>query len=146
MDTSVANAVIGVFAFGFFLMSVPLIIDGSVVKLAVLLGILTGVLGPIWVGFARGTYITVANGKVCGNLFFAPGKKTPIADVVEIKQRTIFGGLMAEVYMTYRAKSGTLLERGLVSKQGLKKSELKNLLELIRSTNPSIDIAPELLK
>jgi hypothetical protein len=52
---------------------------------------------------------------------------------------------MAEVYMKYLKKDGTIAERGLVSKQGIKKSEFKNLLDAIRSANPNIKIDPDLL-
>jgi hypothetical protein len=38
---------------------------------------------------------------------------------------------MAEVYMRYRKKDGRITERGLVSKQGIKKSKFNNLLEAI---------------
>jgi hypothetical protein len=146
LDMSVANAAIGVFIFGFLLMSIPLVTAGSYSKLVVSLGALFVILGLVWTGLARGTHVTVADGKICGKVFFIRGKITVIADIVEIKQRKTFGGLMAEVYMTYRTKSGTLLERGLIGKQGLKKSDLKNLLAVIRSANPAIEIDPELLK
>jgi hypothetical protein len=47
--------------------------------------------------------------------------------------------------MKYRKKDGTLGERGLVNKESLRKSDFTKLLETIRSTNPNIEIAKELL-
>ena len=53
---------------------------------------------------------------------------------------------MVEVYMRYRTKDGRLAERGLVSRQGIKKSEFQRLLDAIRSANRNIKIDPDLLK
>ena len=103
-----------------------------------------GVMLLLWLGFTRGTYITLDGTKVYGKLFFFRGNVTALADIVSIHKRHSFGGLLAEVYMKYRKNDGTLAERGLVSKQGIKKSELKNLLEAIRSANRNIKIDPDL--
>jgi hypothetical protein len=52
---------------------------------------------------------------------------------------------MAEMYMRYRTKDDRLAERGLVSKQGIKKSEFQRLLDAICLANPNIKIDPDLL-
>jgi ribosomal protein S8 len=52
---------------------------------------------------------------------------------------------MAEVYLKYKNKDGTVAERGLVSKQGIKKSELEQLLNAIRQANPNIKIERDLI-
>jgi hypothetical protein len=135
-----------VFALGFLLMSVPLITSGAFLKFAISWAVVGGLLVLVWFGFARGTYVTIDEKKdLYGTLFFFRGKVTSLSDVCSIHQRHTFGGLMAEVYMRYRKKDGTIAERGLVSKQGIKKSEFKNLLDAIRSANPKIKIDPDLL-
>jgi hypothetical protein len=131
---------------GVLMMTVAFLGFGSPERLtfSLLAGIVVLVAG--WLGFARGTYVTIDENKdLYGTLFFFRGKVTSLSDVVSIHQRHTFGGLMAEVYMKYLKKDGTIAERGLVSKQGIKKSEFKNLLDAIRSANPNIKIDPDLL-
>jgi hypothetical protein len=82
---------------------------------------------------------------VSGTLFFFRGNVTALSDVLSIHQRQTFGGLMAEVYMKYRKKDGTIAERGLVSRQGIKKSDFRKLLEAVLSVNPDIKIDQDLI-
>ena len=144
-DSQAVVAIIAVFAVGFLLMSVPLLTSGALLKFITSGAIVAGLLALVWLGFARGTYITVDGTNLYGTLFFLQGNVTALSDVVSIHQRHTFGGLMAEVYMKYRKKDGAIGERGLVSKQGIKKDELRKLLEAIRSANQSIKIDQDLL-
>jgi hypothetical protein len=145
-DAQVATTLATVLALGFVLMSVPLIISGAFLSFAISWAVVGGLIGGVWLGFARGTYVTIDdNGNLYGTLFFFRGKVTPLSDIISIHQRHTFGGLMAEVYMKYRKKDGAIAERGLISKQGLKGREFRKLLEAIRLANPHIKIDPDLL-
>jgi hypothetical protein len=145
-DQQIATAMIIPFAFGFLLMSVPLMTSGAFLKFAISWATVGGLLVLLWLGFAHGTYVTIDENKnLYGTLCFFRGRVTFLSDVVSIHQRHTFGGLMAEVYMKYRKKDGTIAERGIISKQGIKNSEFKNLLDAIRSANPNIKIEPDLL-
>jgi hypothetical protein len=145
VDSQAVIAIIAVFAVGFLLMSVPLLTSGALVKFVTSGAIIVGLLAIVWLGFTRGTYITIDGTRVYGTLFFFRGKVTQLSDVVSLHQRHTFGGLMAEVYMKYRKADGTIAERGLVSKQGIRKREFKNLLGAIRLVNQNIKIDPDLL-
>lgn len=140
LDTSIANTTIGVFTVGFLLMCVPLVTSGSFYKLATSALIFSSSLILIWIGFARGSFITIDEKNIYGTLFFIRGKVTPIADIVSVHSRSTFGGLAMEIYMKVRDEDGKIFERGLAGKPGLRQSELKKLLEAIRKENPITDI------
>jgi hypothetical protein len=144
-DRASANAIVGMLAPGSLMIAVAFLGFESTERLLISLMVGIAGLAVLWLGFTRGTYITIDENKLYGRLFFLRGNVTALSDVISIHQRHTFGGLMAEVYMKYRRKDGTIAERGLVSKQGIKNSEFKNLLEVIRSANPNIRIDPDLL-
>jgi len=147
-DISVPIAAISILAFGILLILVPLIVNDSIYKFALTIAIVLPILGILWLGFARGTYITVEkkNGKIYGTLFFIRAHTTDISNVVSVRDRGTFGGLMTEVYMTYRNTDGTTADRTIATKQSFKKSDFRKLLEAIRSANPHVEISPSLLR
>ena len=102
-------------------------------------------MAALWLGFTRGTFIIIDGKNLYGTLFFVRGNVTALSDVLSIHQRQTFGGLMAEVYMKYRKEDGSIAERGLVSRQGIRKSDFRKLLEAVRSVNPDIKIDQDLI-
>jgi hypothetical protein len=72
-------------------------------------------------------------------------KAIPLSDIVRLNARGTFAGLMTEITLTYRDKSGTLRTIGTMNKQSLKKREMKKFIDTLRSANPSIAIPQELL-
>lgn len=99
----------------------------------------------IWTGFAHGTYIVIKGVELTVSRVFFKGKPTSLLEVVSINKRTMFGGLLAEVYMKVRRPDGTFREQGLINKPGLKESEYKRLFDIILSINPNIQIDQDLL-
>lgn len=91
-----------------------------------------------WIGFSRGSYITLDGQNVYGTVLFIRGKMTQISDVVFIRRNPTFAGLMSEVIMGVRKKDGAITERGLTNKPGLTENDFKKLLEMIHSMNPHI--------
>jgi hypothetical protein len=130
---------------GFLMMAVAFLGFESTERLLISLMIGIGAIAVLWLGFTRGTYITIEEKNLYGRLFFLRGNVTALSHVVSLHQRHTFGGLMAEMYMRYRTKDDRLAERGLVSKQGIKKSEFQRLLDAICLANPNIKIDPDLL-
>lgn len=146
IDSTGVSVAIVLLTPGFLMMAVGFIGFNSGVKLIVALAVGTGVLIALWFALARGTHVTIDENKnLYGTLFFFRGRTTPLSDAVAISAQKAFMGAMTEVYITYRKKDGTLATRTIVSKEGLKKSDFKKLLQTIRSANPNIDIPKELL-
>ncbi len=147
LDITGVSVAIALLIPGVLMMSIGFIGFHSGPRFIAALAVGAGVLIALWCGLARGTYVTVdgENKQLRGTLGFFRARTTPLADIVSINGRKIFMGGMTEVYMKYRKKDGTLGERGLVNKESLRKSDFTNLLETIRSMNPTIEIAQELL-
>ena len=121
-----------------------LLVTGPSIRHVVFLAVSGGLLLLFWLGFSRGSYITIDGQNVYGKVFFIRGKTTQIPDIVSIHRNPTFAGLMSEVIMRVRKKDGTITERGLVNKPGLTESDFKKLFETIRSINKSIEIDPNL--
>jgi len=147
LDARGASLFVGMMLLCALLLLVPMILSGTFNKLAVYFIPMLLILGTVWLAWARGTYVTVDgdNKQLYGTLGFLRARTTPLPDIVSINARKIFMGGMTEIYMKYRKKDGSLGERGLVNKESLRKSDFTKLLETIRSANPSIEIAKELL-
>jgi hypothetical protein len=145
-DVGGVNTLVCGLSIALLLMFVPLITSGAFVRLAVAIGIAGGLLAIMWFGFARGTYVTIDdNENLYGTLFFVRGKVTPLSEVVSLNARQTFMGAVTEVYVSYRKKDGSFGERGVVSKESLKKEDFKKLLETIHAANPNIEFADDLL-
>jgi hypothetical protein len=145
-DSTGATVTVAILTPGFLMMALGFIGTSPVSRLILALAVGLVVLIALWIGLVRGTSVTVDENKnVCGRVFFIRGKVTPLSDVLSIKARKTFAGLMTEVYMTYRKNDGTVVDRGLVSKETLRKEDFTKLLEAISAANPNIEISRRLL-
>jgi hypothetical protein len=146
LDKTVAKGLVGVFGIGFLLMLLPLAISGEFARFSIDLVVLCLALTFLWIGFTYGSYVAIEDDKrVYGKFCFIHGNSTLISEIVSIHRRGMFGGSMSEIYLTYRTKSGHVAQRGLVSKQGMRKDDIERLLDTIRNANPRIKIDPGLL-
>lgn len=144
-DLKVVNTMVGGLAVGFALMSVPLFIEGSLIRIMKYDLPIAVLLGMLWFATSRGTYITVEDGKVYGTVLFIKGKVISLSNVESLATRGTFGGLMRYIRMKCR-ENGKIVERGLITEGVLTKNDFRKLIEAIRSANPNIDIPEELLK
>ena len=135
-----------IFGVLFLLMAALSLLSGPSTRPVLFLAVTGALLLLFWIGFLRGSYITVDDKNVFGRVFFIRGRTTSIADIVSIHRRGTFGGAMAELYMMVRGKNGMVTERGLVGKPGLTESDLKKLLDIIRSKNPMIEIGQDVFR
>jgi hypothetical protein len=147
-DPILINGTPIIFAFGFLLMSVPLITSGAILKLVIFLGGIAILLTLFWIALAYGTYVAVDEGKktVYGRVFFIHGRTTQLSDVLSIEKRYGFGGLMSELFMRVRRKDGSISEPGLVSSKALRAADLKEFISIMHSLNPKIEIPTDFIK
>jgi hypothetical protein len=102
-------------------------------------------LSVFWVAANKGTFVTIDDKEICGRVLYLFGGKTSISSIVSLKKVGSFGGAITQIYMMCRREDGSIEERGLTSKEMLKKEDLKELIEIIRIANPSISIPSDLL-
>ncbi len=141
-----ANAGLLCFAVGLLLIASPAIFNGVWHKVIVFFGVALPLLIIFWVGAIYGLYITIKNKSVRGTVFFIPSRVSEIKDIVSLKKRATFGGLINEIYMLYKKPDGTISDRGLTSIEMLKPNDLNELIETIKTINPSIDIPADITK
>jgi hypothetical protein len=135
-----------IFEIGLLLMAGASLLGEMSLRPVVFLIVANLLLGVFWICFARGTYIEIVDKSLQVSRMFLRGKVTLLADAVSIHQRPIYGGLFAEVYMKVRRPDGTVREQGLINKPGLTEADLKRLVDLIRSANPSVAVDEDLLR
>ena len=127
-------------------MMTPLILAGPTQMTTLIIICVTVFLSLLWIGFARGSYITIeGNKRLFGTVAFIRSRTSDPSNIISIRARATFGGLMTEVYMMYRNPDGTVTDRTLVSKNSLRKDDLPRLLRSIATANPTIDIDRTLL-
>ena len=128
---------------GFLMIATAFIGFDSIGKLILSLAVGVGVLVVMWLGFARGTYVTIdESNNLYGTLFFFfRGRTIPLKDATTMTTRETFAGGVTVLYLTFRKKDGTEETRSFAAKQAFKKKDLKSLLEAIHSANPNIDTA-----
>jgi len=123
-----------------------LLVTGPSIRHVVFLAVSGGPLFLFWLGFSRGSYITLDGQNVYGTVLFIRGRLTQISDIVFIRRNPTFAGLMSEVIMGVRKKDGAITERGLANKHGLTEGDFKKLIETIHSINPNIKIDQDLFR
>ena len=145
MDTKSMNVSLFFLTPGFLMMSISFFGTSG---LRLVFGILLGamVLIYIWVGFVCGSYTTIDTEKkvVYGTIFFIKAKVVSLSDIISIKSRGAFAGLMTRVYMIYYDKNGNIKNGGLLTKESLTKEDFKKFIDTIKSINPSIEINPSI--
>lgn len=102
-------------------------------------------LSIFWIAVTKGTHITVDDREIKGTVLYIFGGKTKISSIISLKKTASFAGLITQIYMMCQSEKGSISERGLTSVEMLKKEDLKELIETIRTINPNIDIPSDLL-
>lgn len=131
--------------FGILLMSVPLLLDGSLIKILTNLVPIIGILLLLGFGLSRGTYITINEKELRGRVLFISGKKMLLSNIISIKKQGSFGGLITQIFIMYKNQDDSVSDRSLISKEMLKKEDLIDLIETIYTANPNIIIEEDLL-
>jgi hypothetical protein len=144
LDTAVANALACVMGAGALLMILPTLINGFPGQFATHLGSAIIPIAILWFGFARGSYVTIEGNVKLYGTFFIRGSVTHLSDVISIGQRYRFG-TMSEIFLKYRKKDGSVGDKGIVSKQSMKRRDFRRLINTIQTANPKIEIDPGLL-
>jgi len=145
LDRLLAKGLLTIFVAYLVVMIAISLLNGRFLENINLFLIVGGLILLFWLGFTRGSYITIDGQNVYGKVFLIRGKTTQIPDIISIRRNPTFAGLMSEVVMGVRKKDGTITERGLINKPGLTESDFKKLLVVIRSINPNIKIDQDLL-
>ncbi|MFZ1987608.1 MAG: hypothetical protein WAV21_01065 [Minisyncoccia bacterium] len=131
----------GICGLGYILISLT---TGTFLKIIVPAIIFFVFLGFLWIALTKGTYIAVDEHKVKGRVVFLFGRTSLLSKIEALKKRDSLGGLVTNIDLVYKDKGNKLTERGLTSKEMLKKEDLTELIQLLKSKNPNIEIPSNL--
>jgi len=146
-DQTLVNGIPIILGFGLLLMvGGGLLVTGPSIRQIVFLVVSGVLLLIVWLGLSRGTYVEISGKNLRVSRMFFRGRYISLSDAVSIHVRPIYAGFIGEIYLKVRKPDGTFREQGLINKPGMKESDMKKLIEMIRSANPNVKVDEDVFR